>query len=970
MSQPQPAYQHYLRRYFYSGWAFLIPYLFAYLLYYVTKWPVNPVGVRVSIAHATVSPSHALPLSNASFFPCLLHVYWAFHAIHVVLAGFALWSWFAERRAAASLRANPVSPAGPSLVDAPLSQPQSAHEVRPYTEPVGPFESPAPSVDSGPHTRCDPTQSDEVRAQGAPPTRLPVSPSFASPASPISQFFNLPPPAFPPALVSQFSNFPLSRFLPVFPWLLLALIFYIPGVYLEWPSDPWEHLRRINEWRVLDTVGAHSSWVKSAYFIPYSLLSWCIGLRQLFWLDFYYTGICLLLCWQYYRFSRACGLGERASMVFVIIQALLFGNNIFSFYRYYGISSSIYAQLGAVALTRIVLEFAAQGTKLEKIRRPVREKDAERPKDTSAPPHLESLLILSSSTSPLLPIFPSSKPRPSFWHLPSLALLLSSSLALFILTAFNHPQGLGIAGLGIAAVIVWRLIEWKRSALWWLIGGTLIVNALFLWFYPRPAIIETYRAQGWLNAWYGFNILDLSSPAGDRMLQIVSAFGLVNLTAGLFLFRRNQVVGWLVVTPPLLLIAPSIAVPFVQAIARRGDVSDILTFQRLLFAIPTGLAFVGLGEHLLHRPRSRNIGCNPQYKTAPMIAIACCIVAVLTTVSSSSPAYNRTWHASLALPNDLMLRDVVSQFEAVIFDQRHTTKTKIITNQAGTALLAYDSNLIGTSRSRKIGLPPQDSISATLEFLGVETTNNIPQLPSPTKANEGHGLGMGLNLVADPFACDPNAWIALGRHPAEFAIAISDLPSVTTALQNPVGIAAFAFTSSAIPIAGSKSYQLEMSAKQVDDNKANVYLAVIWYDANGKLLKSDTVRPEGAGKPRGWDNGPYSYFGLVSEPAPKMWTTYATSFGLHESASIPVNARFVRVGALLNYNATPLAQVQLTDVRLVEKSTPEIDFALPKATSSYTPNSQAALLSTHWPSQQSIVDRGGTKEILSAANRP
>jgi hypothetical protein len=30
-----------LRRYFYSGWAFLIPYLAAYLLYYVTNWPVN-----------------------------------------------------------------------------------------------------------------------------------------------------------------------------------------------------------------------------------------------------------------------------------------------------------------------------------------------------------------------------------------------------------------------------------------------------------------------------------------------------------------------------------------------------------------------------------------------------------------------------------------------------------------------------------------------------------------------------------------------------------------------------------------------------------------------------------------------------------------------------------------------------------------------------------------------------------------
>jgi hypothetical protein len=31
-----------LRRYFRSGWAFLIPYLAAYLLYWWLRWPVNP----------------------------------------------------------------------------------------------------------------------------------------------------------------------------------------------------------------------------------------------------------------------------------------------------------------------------------------------------------------------------------------------------------------------------------------------------------------------------------------------------------------------------------------------------------------------------------------------------------------------------------------------------------------------------------------------------------------------------------------------------------------------------------------------------------------------------------------------------------------------------------------------------------------------------------------------------------------
>lgn len=49
--------------YFRSGWAFLIPYLLAYLLYAWLIWPVNPVdGGQWAVV------------------PCLLHVSWTLHA--------------------------------------------------------------------------------------------------------------------------------------------------------------------------------------------------------------------------------------------------------------------------------------------------------------------------------------------------------------------------------------------------------------------------------------------------------------------------------------------------------------------------------------------------------------------------------------------------------------------------------------------------------------------------------------------------------------------------------------------------------------------------------------------------------------------------------------------------------------------------------------------------------------------------
>src|ERR1035441_7882935 len=73
-----------LRRYFSSGWAFFMPYLFFYLLYYWRKWPVNP-----------------LPADNpyrGSQLPPLLHVYGTLHAIHVILGLLALRMWWGETK--------------------------------------------------------------------------------------------------------------------------------------------------------------------------------------------------------------------------------------------------------------------------------------------------------------------------------------------------------------------------------------------------------------------------------------------------------------------------------------------------------------------------------------------------------------------------------------------------------------------------------------------------------------------------------------------------------------------------------------------------------------------------------------------------------------------------------------------------------------------------------------------------------
>jgi hypothetical protein len=488
-----------------------MPYLFFYLLYYWRKWPVNP--------------------GSGGHIPSLLHVYWALHAIHVILGLLALRTW---------------------RQDATLN--------------------PALSPSNGSQ-------------------RSALSSQLSTPSRPPSDLWPL-----------------ISGLLP---WALLALIFYIPGVYLEFPSDPWEHLRRINDCLNHQTLTLYKF---SGYFLAFSFLGRIPADRQLLWLNIYYTGICLLLCWQYYRLALAVSLGERASLVFVILQTVLFGNTVFSFYRYYGISSSIYAQLGAVALIRLGIDFAQQ---------------------------------------------PST--RPTCW-----LKTLGIAALLALLTAFNHVQGLGIAALGLAAVAVWRSLKWKRSMLWWLALAALILSVATLHWWPHHRSLDRiYRPSGWLTSWDGFNLFSPSSPAEDRALQILGFLGVINLAAGLLLLmRRNHVVGWLTVMPLLALSLPFVAIPLTGVLTQYDRSSTIITFHRMLFAIPSGLALICLGKEILYmRTKSVCISnlLSSLYRHASF-GITVLTILAFTTTPASGPYYNKAWHTLMKTSDDLAMRGIWTDF--------------------------------------------------------------------------------------------------------------------------------------------------------------------------------------------------------------------------------------------------------------------------------------------------------------------
>ena len=400
-----------------------------------------------------------------------------------------------------------------------------------------------------------------------------------------------------------------SRLSVALPWILLTLVIAVPGPYLEWPSDPWEHWRRINEWRHCPTADVHSAWTKSGYFLAYSLVGWAAPEKQLLLLRVYYIIVCLLLCWQYYRLGKTVGLEDRWALGFVFFQTFFFGNNIFSFWRYYGLAPTMFAQVAAIASMRVAIEAV------------------------ELPAGYKS------------------------WGRGGLKIAF-----LGLIAAFSHVQALGMIFLGLLSVAAWRLHRWRAWAPVAMLGFLVICSLGVIQWYPRhPAIDSFCVPQGWIAPWYGFNILSLGSPAQERVLQILGVVGLVNLLAALALWRYRLVVVWLTIVPVLALLLPCFVLPFAnQLLSTRIDL-NIVTFQRMLFAVPAGLALLALAQSCARWWKSGGV--------ARRLIGTCCSVAVVigaVTVPAGYPFYNRFWHATTCCPRDVQLDHVVGGIDAVL----------------------------------------------------------------------------------------------------------------------------------------------------------------------------------------------------------------------------------------------------------------------------------------------------------------
>lgn len=192
----------------------------------------------------------------------------------------------------------------------------------------------------------------------------------------------------------------------------------------------------------------------------------------------------------------------------------------------------------------------------------------------------------------------------------------------------------------------------KPSVVVWGLAAILAINLVFLLTYHRSAEIEKYAALGYLNGWYGFNLLDLTSAAGDRLLQISSLVGVLSALAAVYLIAKNQVVGWMTLTPTVVLLMPCITVPFTEYMVHGGE---IYAFHRLLLAAPCGMALVAVGAQgfgwMDRNPRLLNMAA----QAVLLLGLICCM-----SFSPGKPLYNRLWNVTAQTPGDLALSSLVT----------------------------------------------------------------------------------------------------------------------------------------------------------------------------------------------------------------------------------------------------------------------------------------------------------------------
>ncbi len=322
-------------------------------------------------------------------------------------------------------------------------------------------------------------------------------------------------------------------------WTVLFAVLWNRGAYLEYPSDPWDHFRRLTLWNDYTYISQNPYKNRIPYFFGWTFLKYFEPISQRTFLHFYSAFWQWLLSYQFARVLLKLGIKRERLMPYVFGTLVLFGTGILSF-RYYmlsGVPLGYIAYLGALGL--LLSENIKLGLSLV----------------------LKILLLCG------LMVF--SHPETFIFFAVSASAVGLGSLFL----QSPHRRQIRIACLLFYALS--------------LMGGYALYHFNRFPFDQKQVI---WTAQ--LSKFTTFRMWGLES----KFLETIAFSGVVSILACPFLYKKNPKVVFLTLFPSFVLLFP----PFVLLIIKTFNTD---TAYRILYSFPISILTVLLLETLLTKLR-------------------------------------------------------------------------------------------------------------------------------------------------------------------------------------------------------------------------------------------------------------------------------------------------------------------------------------------------------------------------------
>jgi len=317
---------------------------------------------------------------------------------------------------------------------------------------------------------------------------------------------------------------------PLLFWVFLFLLFLIPGAYLEYPSDPWEHFRRIFSWQAGGAISQYADDIKNKffYFWSYSLIGWLPIPNRRIGLDILSALTQILVCFSLFRLLLVLNLSKAVARLCILGFIFLFGTNVFGL-RYYALSSTPFAYVA----------------------------------------YLEALTVFIEALK-----------RKNFQYI---SILIPITLFIY----FNHKQELIFLSLSLFVITFYFLYFWlskegkkkARRSLYILffigmVSGYLLMHLLPEWSQKMLPGQITYF--GSFNLWLYKKFY----------LETIGVYGLLGILFAVVFFRRHSLLFLISLAPIFSLLFPPSALLISKVLP-----DGYLTY-RILYAFPLAVAFV------------------------------------------------------------------------------------------------------------------------------------------------------------------------------------------------------------------------------------------------------------------------------------------------------------------------------------------------------------------------------------------